>query len=388
MIQFIGSINHTKLRMAYNNDIYEFYNQDALNAEARVPAYADITAPGLNIRLYPNPSGKFWVNLMPYVKALINTRDFSDNLQTNIQSPLPESFVYTYANGTDDGVYLGLRIKFAIIFEDETTEDTTYDLAWIAGVQQIGNNIALSKNDINVLSPLMPQTTNKHYIKYWQGYPFDISIYYNSLYLKLKNNTNLLSADFEVDIFINRLFFSDGRTDETIEDVLPMVEGFNEIRILKEGEEHTNDKFLVIEKMPYTCGVYLKWFNNMGGYSYWLFENTYSIDRSTKHLGEIERDFNNLENTRARIATIGKQSQDTIRVVAELLNENEKAVIETIIDSPKIYLFTGNPFSQNSYSDWTEVSLKTSSVRLKNPRQPLTNFTFDLELPERYTQTL
>ncbi|KAF2518261.1 hypothetical protein E0W68_09560 [Flavobacterium salilacus subsp. salilacus] len=382
MIQFTSPINHTKLRMAYNNDIIEFYSQTP-NA-----SYADITTSGLNIRLYPNPSGKFWVNLMPYIKGLINTRDFSDNVQTNIQSPIPESFVYTYSDGTDNGVYLGLRVKFAITFEDESTESTTYDLAWIAGVQQIGNNVSLSKYGVNVLSPFKEGSTNMHYIKYWQGYPFDISIYYDSLYLKLKNNTNMLWADFEVDIYINRFFFSDGRTDETIEDVLPMVDGFNEIRILREGEELENDKFLIVEKVPYQCGVYLKWFNAMGGYSYWLFENTYSIDRSTKHIGEIDRDYSNLEKARGRVISIGKESQDTVRVIAELLNDDERAVVEGILDSPKVYLFTGKPFSQNSYTNWTEVSLKTGSARLKNPRQPLTNFSFDLELPERYTQTL
>ena len=74
--------------------------------------------------------------------------------------------------------------------------------------------------------------------------------------------------------------------------------------------------------------------------------------------------------------------------MAELLNEEERRIVEGLIDSPKIYLFTGRPYGRSSYRDWLEVTLKNTNVRLKNPKQPLVNFAFDLELPLRYTQTL
>lgn len=381
MIQFVNTIDYNKLRPAFNNDIIEFYST------TEQPTYAGITGQGLNLILYPNPNGYFRINMKEYVKGLMNAK-FNDNLETSLQSPNPESFVYTSEDGTDNGVYLGLRVTFTINFEDDTTESATYDLSWIAAVQQIEDYKPMSKLGVNILSPFKAETANKHYIKYWQGYPFDVSIYYDSLYLKLKNNTNLLSADFEVDIYINRFFFSDGRTDETIEDVLPISDGFNEIRILPEGEEHENDKFLIVDKVPYDCGVYLKWFNPMGGYSYWLFENTAEIERSVKETGSINTDFYNIENSRGNEVITGKESRDEVKVSYQLATEDERDIIKTIIDSPKIYLFTGKPYSQNSYKNWIEITLKTSRVTIKNPKEKLTNFSLEFELPKRYTQTL
>ena len=377
MIQFVNGIDQNKLRLAFNNDVYEFYSTSGESSIAKV------TAPGLSVILYPNPNGYFRMNMMEYIKGLMSTR-FNDELQTTLQSPNPESFVYT----ENDGVYLQLQVTFEITLEDDTTESTTKNLSWIAGVQQIEDYTPLSKNAVNVLSPFQKGTANKHYIRYWTGYPFDISIYYNSLYLKFKNNTNLLDADFEIDIYITRFFFSDGRTDETIEDVLPMVEGYNEIRILPEGIENEDDKFLIVEKKPYQCGVYFKWFNNSGGYNYWLFENTAEIERSVKETDTINTDYYNLENTRGKEAVTGKESRDSISVSYQLATEDERDIIKTMFDSPKIYLFTGIPSSQNSYKNWVEVTLKTSRIITKNPKEKLTNFSIEFELPKRYTQTL
>lgn len=135
-------------------------------------------------------------------------------------------------------------------------------------------------------------------------------------------------------------------------------------------------------------GVYLKWLNKYGGYNYWLFENTYSIDRSTKYTGELDRDFANLEQMYGRTSQIGKESQDSMKIIAEMLNDDERRIVEGILDSPKIYLFTGKPFSRNGNRNWIEVSLKTTNARIKNSKQPLTSFSLDIELPQRFTQTL
>lgn len=185
-----------------------------------------------------------------------------------------------------------------------------------------------------------------------------------------------------------RLFFSDGRTDETLEDLLPITEGRNNIRFKTTSLNQHTYKYIHLDKVPYQCGVYLKWLNKYGGYSYWLFEDTFAIDRSTKYTGEVDNDNANPEDAFGRVLQMGKESQDTIKVTAELINPEERTVTEGLLDSPKIYLFTGQPFARNSYRDWVEVTLKTTSARIKNFRQPLTNFSFDLELPQRYTQTL
>lgn len=435
MIVFTKDINAQKLRMAYNNDVIRF------NSNIATPAnFCDVTiAPATMVRLYPDPQGMFFFNFKPYASALINTNNFEDTLVPSITAGSSRSFIYSATNS----VFMQRKVTLAITLTDKNTDTATYTLSWLAGVQQWNNEPGYTVNDLLLLSPPDTAAADNYFIKYWQGYPFDISVFTTETSVKLHNQTNLLSQQFAVTGYGDRIVFSDGRTDETLEDILPLAEGFNKLRLVHKkpkfgtpvldigitpwigrdsavignintlsttattnttlaanvGGSATLDtsvfsllvevsKYITLQKVPYQCGVYLKWLNALGGYSYWLFENTYSIDRSTKQLGELDNNNANLEDTFGRTLQIGKESQDTIKIVAEMLTPPERNVVEGILDSPKIYLFTGKPFSKNTNRDWVEVTLKTTSARLKNPRQPLTTFGFDIELPTRFTQTL
>lgn len=403
MILFTSDVDNNKLRLAFNNDIYEFYSTTG------TPLYADITAPGLSIRIYPNPNNRFWINMKEYVKGLLNAT-FEDNLETNLQAANPSSFIYHF----NAGVYLATSLNFTITFDDNTTDSATHSLKWIAGAEQIGNYHERNVNSFYLLSPYKKQTANTYYLKYWEGYPFDFTFFRtytpprssgdlsnpfpdNSISsdpsITLRNNTNGLSAAFStLKYSIHRLFLADGRTNSTIEDILPLANGHNEIEILRPILNSdfllSYNKFIDLEKVPYSCGVYLKWFNHLGGFSYWLFEDTATIDRSAKELVTLNRDFYNLEDARTNEAITGVESRDNMRLTYDLANEDERDLLATIFESPKVYLFTGKPFSQNSYKNWIEVTLKSRKARLKNAKQKLTNFSIDIELPKRYTQTL
>ncbi|KOS07007.1 hypothetical protein AM493_13920 [Flavobacterium akiainvivens] len=386
MITFTTAVTQRSLYMAFNNLIIRYYS-----TTTTTPLYSEITGltigtAAMPIRLYPDPNGWFFFNFRPYVAALINRNNFEDTVQPQIDAANADTFVYYVSNR----VFLQRLVQIKVYLPGvETPETHTVTLSWLAGVQQLGDPFEYVVSNTYVLSPFMAGTANSYYLKYWQGYPFDIPFYASITGLTLKNETNLLQQEFpSLGAYGTRLFVSDGRTDESLEDLLPLAVGYNRLRIKRYEEDTDKDPFIHLEKMPYKCGIYLKWLNAQGGYSYWLFEDTYSIDRATKSLGELDRDNNNLGDTFARTTQIGKESIDTLKVVAELLTENESRIVQGILDSPKIYLFTGKPYSQSSYRHWVEVSLKTTSARIKNPREPLTNFMFDIELPVRYAQTL
>lgn len=379
MITFTPTIDADKLHMAYNNYIIRF--SSSLGAS---PLYCDITLRDVEVRLYPDPFGHFFFNFKPYVSALINTRSFNDTTDVEINNVEPSSFIYNFTSGT----VLQQPVNIKVTHSPDSIDTATFILSWLAGVEQINDYNSFRVNGLYVLSPFRKLSATEYYLKYWQGYPFDMPVYASGTSLILYNETNLLSANFDATGYASRIFFSDGRTDETLEDLLPLVDGYNRIRLMQGGMPSTEDKDVLLEKVPFKSGVYLKWLNLYGGYSYWLFEDTYSIDRSTKHLGEIDRDNYNLEEAFTRSHQMGKESQDTIKIIAELLNEDEKRIVEGIIDSPKVYLFTGQPYSRSSSRDWMEVTLKSTAARLRNAKQPLINFSFDLELPVRYTQRL
>lgn len=378
-IKMLSDFDPERLRMAYNNDVIRF----GKSVPHHTALYSDINIGGVLVRLYPDPKGNFYFNFKPYAMALINTRDFEDTLVPGIEGGNAATFVYDFANGT----VLSCEVSISMMTEEDGIVESTYPLCWLAGAEQLDDNRIFLKTRSYVLSPGQKHDRNRWYLKYWEGYPFDIPFYLHSKKLKLTNNSNGLAEEFTFDSLAARLVVSDGRTNTSIEDLLPLMSGYNDLHLDFDGEDG-RDSYISLEKIPSACGVYFKWLNRYGGYSYWLFENTYSVDRSSRSMGELDRDNENLEDTFARTSQIGRESRDTIRVVAELLTQDEVRLLEGILDSPKIYMFTGRPFSRNSYRDWIEVALKTGNARIKNPKQPQTNFTFDLELPERYTQTL
>lgn len=379
MIQFKIPIDAGRLRMAYNNDVLHF--KSSLPSAQK---YCDVTINNTSMRLYPAPDGYFFLNLKPYATSFINTRNFEDTMNPNIQGVNPATYVYNHTPGT----YITATLSLAVVMENNVTDTGTYDLAWLAGAEQLGDYKRYDRSDYFVLSPLKKDSNQHYYLKYWQGYPFDISLY-TSTYKKFNiKSASWYNATFLTNYLITRLVLSDGRTDVNLENQLLLINGINELRYMSSLVDKSTDKFITLEKVPSRKGVYLKWLNKYGGYSYWLFEDTYSVDRNTKYTGELDRDYTNLEQMFGRSIQIGKESQDTMRVIAELLTEDERRIVEGILDSPKIYLFTGKPFAKNGKNDWIEVTLKTTNSRIKNARQPLTNFTFDIELPQRFTQTL
>lgn len=379
-IIFTTPIQEDKLRMAFNNDVIRFSGNYGTAPAAR----CEVSFAGFTVTLYPGPDGRFFFNFKPYVSAIINTRNFEDTLQTAIDGSDPDSFVYDSTNGT----LLYNPVTFKIFYSDNHQDTLTVNLTWLAGVEQLGDYNTFVKTETYVLTPFKRHTADRYSIKYWQGYPFDVSFYSPVETLYIKNVTNLLSQAFNPTGLTFRLVFSDGDDDETLEDLLPLIEGYNNLRLMASESESVDDKFLIVDKVPYKCGVYFKWLNKYSGYSYWLFEDTAAIDRSTKQIGELDRDYSNLEDTFTRAIQIGKESQDTIKVITDLLTEDDARIVEGIIDSPKIYMFTGQPYSRNDYRDWIEVSLKTTNVRVKNFKDKTNIMAFDFELPQRYTQTL
>lgn len=379
------------LRMAYNNDVIRYYSDDSLN-----PAeYSDILFllpgvfdPAVTLRLYPAPDGKFYINLKAYASALLNTKGFADDLVTDIGGIDPDAYIYDHTEGTVMTASVEVSIQSFHNF---------LSLMWLAGAEQLADYNTFLKSGFYILSPCNKLTDNHYKLKYWQGYPFDIAMFFGqgtiTKEFTILNKTNTLDFSFEINQAggfnqAGRLIFSDGRTDETLEDLLPLVDGHNELVWYKTEPDEAAAKTIIVEKVPYKCGVYMKWMNKYGGYSYWLFEHTYAIDRSSKSLGEMDRDNDNFKDSTGRTVQLGQTTQDSIRVIAELLKPDERRIVEGILDSPKVYLFTGQPLARNSFNNWQEVSLKTNNARIKNPKQTDTNFVFDFELPTRYTQTL
>lgn len=374
---FIKDISTTDNLMAFNNNVVTFYS----NTTSKVVLNAVVTINTNDVVLYPSPTGNFYFNFKEYITSLINTNNFTDTVEPELSSLDDTTLTYVGVGDFTD------VITFRIYFTDETSETATRNLNFINGVEQL---TSYKKNESQtgsqiILSPLIPQTNNHYYVKYWEGFPFDVSFLDRDYpdedpNLELDNLTNLLSYPFLQKSTITRLFFCDGSTDETITDFLPMALGINEIQWL--------DKYLIVDKQDVCSGVYLKWLNQYGGWSYWNFGNIYRQNQTTRSKGEINTDFWNLSDTFSQTSEIGKDGGERITINSDNINENELSVLKSLLTSPKVYLFTGEPFSRASVNDWVEVKIIPSTYTTRNYKGQSPNLTFDIELPDLYTQSL
>lgn len=382
-VQFIKDISQTDLLMAYNNNVVRFKSNSGIDVLT-----ASITGFGIDVLLYPNPAGEFYFNLLEYIKSQINTNDFEDDLVYNLSPIDIDSFNYD----VDPGAYLEDDLTITLTMIDDSTEIATRKLQFISGVNQLEDfrrgNIINPALPFNILSPPRKRTANTFDIKYWEGYPFEFSYYSKdqNIPLDIINTTNAVNQALNIDGHINSLFISDGDTDTTLEDFLPMVVGINKIRF--RVDDVLQEVFLNLNKVDSDCGVYFKFRNQFGRNSYWLFHENHFRGRTVKQIGELYNDWENLEDTISQTKQIGKSSDETLNCFAKDVSIYDREILDQILDSPKIWMFTGERFSRADRMSWIEVKVKTTALQIYDTTKRKYNFKVDFDLPQRYTQTL
>lgn len=376
-IIFNQEISETKILFAYNNNIVRFYTDSPL-----LPMFAEITIGPYTLKLFPNPNGEFYYNYSDLVKTIMNTDNLKDDLNIDIQNI---GFIYNWTYK----VFLNPVITYKIVLDNLSEETDTRTYNFLSGAIQLEEYkkrypLFLNKENTIMLSPFVKDNNQKAYVRYWVGYPFDITVYVsdNATDLYLENSTNLTNVTL-TPTKVFRLAFSDGQTTSTIEDVISLQYGYNEMKL----EAYQTTFYFDLIKEEGNCGTYLKFRNSLGGWNYWLFPKGHR-DRTAKDIGEIQNDYENIEDTISPKIQIGRSTSDTITLTTDILNENDMILMEELIDSPKIYMYTGSPFSQSEHTDWIEISFKTTNFRIENARSILNRFNFQFELPKRNNVTI
>ena len=179
---------------------------------------------------------------------------------------------------------------------------------------------------------------------------------------------------------MSRVALSDGRTNVSLEDALSLAEGYNALLV--------NGDNLLLEKASEHCGgYYIKWVNSLGGFNYWLLPKG-NENLNTKDRGTIYNDYSNMEDTISPFISLGKDSSDKIVTRLDSLKDEQIEILRDLLDSPKVYLFTGTPFSKNTFNDWLEVNLKDGSFRTSKSRGGLHTLDVTLELAVNNTYFL
>lgn len=361
-IIFNKTIPADKLCLAYNNNILDFTTnstKDILNCQ--------VTINGTSIVLYPHPNKRFYLNLKQYITTFLNVDNFKDDLDVDV-------FVETKYDWTDK-IFLYTYIDIQINFTDLSNEIASIEAKWLSGYLQLNNRKIIQNDELLFLG--------KNNFNFWQGYPLDFTIY-NPISTSIDFFSNDGFVFYNDTFLITRFIFSDALN-------IPYfyIDGLNDFLAIEVKFDSVLKETLNIKRITPKCdnGFYIKWINSLGGYSYWLFEN-WDKNQLIKDLGEINNDYNNLEDTLSKSIQIGKTSQNRVNVNTDTINEQEQLLLSDLFDSPKIYWFIGTPNAVNNYNDWTEISLVTSSISLEKTKRNLNNITLTFELPANDTRTI
>lgn len=184
----------------------------------------------------------------------------------------------------------------------------------------------------------------------WQGFP---------------HSTSVLNCDASV-FGITRVLDYDGTTEQPV--------------TMDYSDEFITDN----------CdGVYIKFLNSKGGYSYWLFSHVFIEETKVKSLGQITNHWDVRALATTDSHSLGYKSKDTLSLFSRVKNKYVPEMRD-ILDSTEIYLYTGNlkGILTTNYCDWIKVKSEKKSLDLRNSKHNNAVFDIDIALPKRYRQTL
>ncbi len=369
-------INITKnlltINPAYNDSIIE-YSSNTLTGVT----YSNIYVGGIPFKTYP-VGGVFTYNFKPIVTVLINESQFKDSIIPDFTS----SYVY-------DDATLNYKLQPTIrVYNNSTYEEISTSWEFIKSVEQlIGYR---EKSEIEKPIRVLLPTNNKtdYFLPYFEGYPCDFAVYgipQGATY-QFKNVTTISESQiFTSESFgTKRVYLSDGGQNEFASNFLGLSTTDNLVELWVNGNFNSN---ITIKRINSRSGIYLKWFNNSGSYSYWLFDPVYTETLQTKTLDDLNAEWDNLQNISATSRIAGKSANKTLRVSTRYTSQ-EKEYITSILTSPMVEMYVfDKPFNKTDVNKFIGVTINDGSTPSRNKS---TNNKLDLTitLPAVYTQTL
>ncbi|MDI9257278.1 delta-60 repeat domain-containing protein [Flavobacterium sedimenticola] len=357
---------------AYNNTIIRY------STTINDVTHSEIDVNGTIYRIDPFLNS-FTFNFKEIAKNLINPNYFKDEVVPDILS-----------NAIVDDSTLSLTLNAEIKVFDINNEFLTANktIKFLKNVEQLPNYIdrLAAAQPVRILLPTSNYT--EYYLPYFEGYPTDFSIFglqTNDEFF-LKNTSNYFTTETftATTSEVKRFFISDGQNESSFIGDLNLASTHNNVELWVNNSFVSN---VMINKKESNCGVYLKWFNNSGSYSYWLFEEPYTTTNTFKSMDDITGVYDNLQNVTSTSNIIGKRGERKIKLKTKYTNQ-EKQYIQSILSSPKVEMYAYNqPFIATNTNAFFGITVNDGSFTdsSKNSNNTLE---ITITLPDLFTQTL
>ena len=400
VISEISGVDENTFLNLYNNNVAQI--QISTTFPSKDASLMNITIGSISFQITSFESSNLFkaeFNLKEAFKSLM-TNSFNSDLSINaLGFSLDQSLLQTY------------DVDFELVYDDLSTFNINKQYKAFKSVEQIGKTISKPITD--------PYILNKSNLTFFKCYPFDFAIYANSSIALRNLNTGVYILDGSVTTGVNRVYLSRGQylldaldiatefKQRAIADGGTLIENpcyvFDSEPILRDGYNYlrielgANDPLSLQVKLNDVCdGVYLKWFNEQGAWSYWLFDSIYTDDINSKVLDIYNTDFSSIETTYHPSLITGKEAQNTLNLSYTGLDNNEFEQVKSIITSPRVELFIGN--KDDDYSSlpvnggddytnaWTTVRVLDGTITKSNKVDGLNDIAISID-KKQYTQS-
>lgn len=279
-----------------------------------------ITFEGINsqtnyIEIFPTTSGPQTSSIKPQRLYVFSQNKITIDISQTVKMLFPDIPHNTDYTTLTPFIVMNNWKRITLVIKEVLNDGTVNNLPGITKTfLRGGNRTYLSNQRTAVKVPLVPTDT----IPQWGGYPID---WYSFSTLKVMEKSN----------------------------VIPIT--YKELRKIKGCDP-----------------LYIKFLNSKGGYSYWLFENWESENKS-KNLGVIEDTYT--------LKDLGNESEATITVISKVPKRYIPLMVD-LSDSQEIYIYKGstiwervisnnNKVSQNKFNTNEKVKMSFDVVNRYNP---------------------
>lgn len=361
---------------AYNDSIIQ-YASDTLTGNTR----SEIVVNGTTFNVV-QLNGVFTFNFKEIVKSIINTNRFEDTVIPNLTSG------YLYS---DSNIRKSINITIRII--GSTTEVLNKSYVFLRSVEQLPDYKSLSA--IAPSTRVLLPTANyvDYYCKFHEGYPFDIAIQFPnfaSYYFKNTTTGYQTSSYNNLSTATRRIFFSDGANTTTETEALVMSSTLNKLELWTTptlGGSPTFRANIYVMKEESDCGVYLKWLNRFGSYSYWKFDSVYKSAITSKTVDDFAGRYDNLQNVTATSYFIGKTATNTLQVSTQYTAQ-DATYLQDLNTSPAVWMYTARePFHQIQEGDFFGVKINDFAFENINTKTNKGKCNVTITMPDFFTQT-
>ena len=338
---------------------------------------------------------------------------------------------YNTANIIDSYMDIGYRFKYIEVWDDSDEYSPTPSYSAytseehsLCAALELQDSMFLVDSSINPLKyclltdagspiyPLVPFYTEFEEMRFFPGYPFDISVpildegmvlfdaklkekIYTVNNLKTGEADYLLSLANPKDFWLNRLTISESyaSTISYIEATLYLIaKGISPFTAEEYAQTETK-KIRIDRECTYSDPIFLAWINKYGAWDYWLFgarrEDSLSILKHERG----EQVLSNYRIAQTLNETLKKDSQKVQMLTAVNIRAAEVEGIKGLLRSPFVQMLTNDgTFMSGQYGSpavapaWMTVIIKENTFNFGKHDQSNFVVQFELEFPVHQSQ--